>query len=376
MWRRIAVLGVIACAVLVLAGAALAATPQQIYRDYADNGRLDHKYSQADLQRAQRDAALQGYPRVGVQGAVEQALGAQAVKANGGLPFTGLDLATPGCRRRSAAGRRHGTAEARQGQEARYAGLTGTGARDGDATVDERRGAAGARAVRAGPAPRAAPSHRAPDARLGTWRASCSTRSCSQPRAQPRSSDPATPASSASRPSGSSPTRALVLGMLQLRGMYSWRFRVSVLDDLRGILAVTALGVDGSLEPPHPPSRRRGRPRSAVAATAGLQRGLPRRGPRGLRLGAAECPPPRRAGQADPDRRRGPRRQADGESSARAPRARPRASRLHRQGAAGRARAARARPGGELGSRTPDRAARDRARRRHLLHGAERSSAA
>ena len=51
------------------------------------------QYSQADLQRAQRDAALQGYPRVGVQGAVEQALGKQGVKASGGLPFTGLDLA-------------------------------------------------------------------------------------------------------------------------------------------------------------------------------------------------------------------------------------------------------------------------------------------
>lgn len=93
MRRRMALWGVLACAVLALAGTAAAATPQQIYRDYADNGRLDHKYSQADLQRAQRDAALQGYPRVGVQGAVEQALGAQAVKANGGLPFTGLDLA-------------------------------------------------------------------------------------------------------------------------------------------------------------------------------------------------------------------------------------------------------------------------------------------
>ncbi|HVD49720.1 MAG TPA: hypothetical protein VNB50_06835 [Gaiellaceae bacterium] len=30
---------------------------------------------------------------MGVQGAVEQALGAQAVKTQGGLPFTGLDLA-------------------------------------------------------------------------------------------------------------------------------------------------------------------------------------------------------------------------------------------------------------------------------------------
>jgi hypothetical protein len=78
---------------LAVAPAAMGATPQQIYRDYADNGRLDQTYSRADLQRAQRDAALQGYPKVGVQGAVEQALGAQAVKARGGLPFTGLDLA-------------------------------------------------------------------------------------------------------------------------------------------------------------------------------------------------------------------------------------------------------------------------------------------
>jgi hypothetical protein len=94
MLRRCAIWGVMACAVLALgAGSALGATPQQIYKDYADNGRLDHQYSQADLQRAQRDAALQGYPHVGVQGAVEQALGAKAVKTQGGLPFTGLDLA-------------------------------------------------------------------------------------------------------------------------------------------------------------------------------------------------------------------------------------------------------------------------------------------
>ena len=93
MRHRLTLWGAVACAVLASAGAASAATPQQIYKDYADNGRLDHKYSQADLQRAQRDAALQGYPRVGVQGAVEQALGEQGVKASGGLPFTGLDLA-------------------------------------------------------------------------------------------------------------------------------------------------------------------------------------------------------------------------------------------------------------------------------------------
>jgi hypothetical protein len=85
---------VAACAALAFGvGPALGATPQQIYRDYKDNGRLDQHYSKADLQRAQRDAALQGYSKVGVQGAVQQALGAQAVKTRGGLPFTGLDLA-------------------------------------------------------------------------------------------------------------------------------------------------------------------------------------------------------------------------------------------------------------------------------------------
>jgi hypothetical protein len=93
MWRRFAVWGSLACAVLAFgAGSAFGATPQQIYKDYADNGRLDQHYSHADLLKAQRDVALQGYPHVGVQGAVQQALGAQAVKTNGGLPFTGLDL--------------------------------------------------------------------------------------------------------------------------------------------------------------------------------------------------------------------------------------------------------------------------------------------
>jgi hypothetical protein len=95
MRRRILIWGVSGCAAVALAlvPGALAATPQQIYRDYAQHGRLTHNYSRNDLERALRDAALQGYPHVGVQGAVQQALGAQAVKTRGGLPFTGLDLA-------------------------------------------------------------------------------------------------------------------------------------------------------------------------------------------------------------------------------------------------------------------------------------------
>jgi len=94
MRRRFLIWAASVCAVVSLgaAPAALGATPQQIYKDYADNGRLDQTYSRSDLQRALQDAALQGYPHVGVQGAVEQALGAQTVKSKGGLPFTGLDL--------------------------------------------------------------------------------------------------------------------------------------------------------------------------------------------------------------------------------------------------------------------------------------------
>jgi hypothetical protein len=94
MRRRIVIWGLGAClALFVAAPAAFAATPQQIFRDYAQHGRLTQNYSRADLLRAKRDAALQGYPHVGVQGAIERQLGAGAVKTRGGLPFTGLDLA-------------------------------------------------------------------------------------------------------------------------------------------------------------------------------------------------------------------------------------------------------------------------------------------
>ena len=94
MRRRLIVWGLSACAAATLVAApALAATPQQIYRGYAQHGRLTQNYSRGDLLRAQRDSALQGYPRVGVQGAIARQLGRGAVRARGGLPFTGLDLA-------------------------------------------------------------------------------------------------------------------------------------------------------------------------------------------------------------------------------------------------------------------------------------------
>ena len=132
----VAVMFVSAAAVIAASGA-LAATPQEIYRDYADNGRLDGKYPAGDLEAALKNATVQAYPGPGTSGlkpAVEEesdqptasggtsggtssggtttggtaggtagstvggTAGGQAssgtapVQASGGLPFTGLDL--------------------------------------------------------------------------------------------------------------------------------------------------------------------------------------------------------------------------------------------------------------------------------------------
>jgi hypothetical protein len=102
--RIITAVTAFAAAVAVGAPGALAATPQQIYKDYADNGRLDGHYSKADLQRALKDAVIQGYkPATSVAPAIKKKIsspssgvaGAKlpAAKKQGALPFTGLDLA-------------------------------------------------------------------------------------------------------------------------------------------------------------------------------------------------------------------------------------------------------------------------------------------
>jgi hypothetical protein len=102
--RIITAVTAFAAAVAVGAPGALAATPQQIYKDYADNGRLDGHYSKADLKRALHDAVIQGYkPATSVAPAIKKKIsspssgvaGAKlpAAKRQGALPFTGLDLA-------------------------------------------------------------------------------------------------------------------------------------------------------------------------------------------------------------------------------------------------------------------------------------------
>jgi hypothetical protein len=84
------------CALLLASGAS-AATPQQIYGDLADNGRLDRKYSRADVNRALRNPSIPGYARAERVARSPQSFDAPAAEqsgADGGaLPFSGLDLA-------------------------------------------------------------------------------------------------------------------------------------------------------------------------------------------------------------------------------------------------------------------------------------------
>jgi hypothetical protein len=102
----------LSAAALIAAPGAFAASPQTIYRDYADNGRLDGKYSASDLERALTNAVVQGYGKdkqKGIKPAVEKQINEgtgtsgssgsgvggtspAAVQTGGGLPFTGLDL--------------------------------------------------------------------------------------------------------------------------------------------------------------------------------------------------------------------------------------------------------------------------------------------
>lgn len=70
--------------------------PQKIYRDLADNGRLDRKYCAADIDRALHSASLDDYERLGRSGPeADPAPRAPTPAGNerGTLPFSGLDLA-------------------------------------------------------------------------------------------------------------------------------------------------------------------------------------------------------------------------------------------------------------------------------------------
>jgi len=92
-----------ALAVLSLAGGAFAATPQEvsqrIFADLADNGRLDGKYTRAQIDRALHTPSLRGYeqpPRpTPIRRPASVRSGPPSAESGGGLslPFSGIDLA-------------------------------------------------------------------------------------------------------------------------------------------------------------------------------------------------------------------------------------------------------------------------------------------
>jgi hypothetical protein len=81
--------------VLAFAGTASAATPQKIYRDLADNGRLDGHYSQRDINRALHMPSLQRYELEASRKAVPAKPVVPVVTADKvrAIPFTSIDLA-------------------------------------------------------------------------------------------------------------------------------------------------------------------------------------------------------------------------------------------------------------------------------------------
>jgi hypothetical protein len=105
--RSLVATAVVALVGLLVSSAALAASPRQIYADFADNGRFDATYSESDLRAALQNASLGGYEdstTVGRMNAeIKRQLGGsgpagtqeslRSTGSGGTLPFTGFDLA-------------------------------------------------------------------------------------------------------------------------------------------------------------------------------------------------------------------------------------------------------------------------------------------
>ena len=98
--RRLVAVAAASLLALTCAGPAFAATPQKIYRDLADNGKLDGRYTRADIERAfdlppvvATDAQLPRKP-IRVAPTSEAAPPPRAAgQADRRIPFSALDAA-------------------------------------------------------------------------------------------------------------------------------------------------------------------------------------------------------------------------------------------------------------------------------------------
>ncbi len=93
MKRAVFVLVTAAFLVLALSGVALAATPQDIYNDYLDNGVLDGTYTDAELQAYLSDATLHQYGDPATLTALDAVVQGILSEDRDEFPFTGAQWA-------------------------------------------------------------------------------------------------------------------------------------------------------------------------------------------------------------------------------------------------------------------------------------------
>jgi hypothetical protein len=77
---------------LAISGVALAASPQDIYNDYAADGRLDGTYTDAELRAYLADATLDQYGDPAILTALDGVVQGILEEGRGTFPFTGVQL--------------------------------------------------------------------------------------------------------------------------------------------------------------------------------------------------------------------------------------------------------------------------------------------
>ena len=90
MKKVLLLFGAVVLLVFALSGVALAATSQDIYDDYADNGKLDGTYTDTELRAYLADATLHQYGDPTVVAGLDQLVNEMLGRDD--FPFTGFQL--------------------------------------------------------------------------------------------------------------------------------------------------------------------------------------------------------------------------------------------------------------------------------------------
>lgn len=77
---------------MLFSGVALAATPTDIYEDYAKDSKLDGTYTDAELQAYLNDATLKQYKHGPIKDELDTLVKTLLNKQRGEFPFTGLEM--------------------------------------------------------------------------------------------------------------------------------------------------------------------------------------------------------------------------------------------------------------------------------------------